>query len=524
MKDSSSHSPLSFSQWFLGLSLLILWAGVPASDSFTIYEESVTVHLLQTFGLYMVVIGINSRHPAVQNTIVLNSVLFMILTRVSQTSTVCREEKAQTCFPTFNALPNSSVASPFAVLGLIVLIPVVLITVRRALSSTDSLHGTGYFIVTYSLPAGLFVSFVYWLLDTLHGYQQFVGGWEFMQTIKIWWAKVLFLACSVSALYVWGCEPSCLGVAELTITAQTPTKTGTAAAENNNRDGSILVDKATQKEYVILGLQNPLGSAYLVFVSIVYMILAMFQKPMGGVMLGIQIIQIVGLVEIYTLLRDEWEPNLGLESSFVTMQAKLFQSAHTSSPSESANPEKSSNKFREEGKKPTPFSLLFLFTVVLLIQGQRFFFATGHQYTLASIQWDVAFIGLFNTSFVWGPVIMLFNTFGAPLLSLLAIPLLPLWKQRRDVVALAGSGNGSGNKSRDHVILRDIGAVFLIVGLCLGVWGFAATAFVGHFRRHLMVWSVFAPKFLGVDMGVIVLEGFLILFVGAAVARVWMLK
>ncbi|ORY43061.1 hypothetical protein BCR33DRAFT_851285 [Rhizoclosmatium globosum] len=461
-----------WSQWFVGLLLLVLWVGVPASDSFTIYEESVTVHLLQFFGIYMIILALNAKKQATINKMLLHSIIFMALVRFSQTSTVCREEKAQTCVPTFNAMPNSSVASPTAVLGLLIMIPVVLLSLRKALHDTDSFASTGRFVVSFLLPAGLSVSFVYWVIDTLNGYQQFVGPYEeTMKSVRVWWAKIGFLACSISSLYVWGSEPTCLGS---TILSHPKSKSSTEKDQYR----------------VILGLQNPLGASYLVFLSCAYLVLVMFQKPTGGVMLGVEFLLILQLLELFSVLRDEWR-------EWTHDGENLNTSTH-----------QEKKEIVQGTNPPSPFGLLFLFSVVLMVLGQQFYFATGHQFTLASIQWELAFVGLFETSWILGPVIMFLNTFGGPLLALLAIPLLALWKQR--VTGYAETRVG-----------KELGLTFLLGLICLGCWGFLATALAGHFRRHLMVWSVYAPKFLGVDVGMILLDIFFVVFGMGAVGLAW---
>ncbi|KAI8614288.1 alkaline-phosphatase-like protein, partial [Chytriomyces sp. MP71] len=436
----SSYRWINLTQWILAISLLASWVGVPASDSFTIYEESVTLHLLQTFGVFIIFIAFNAKRTDARNTLLVHAVSFITLTRFKALSTICREEKAQTCSPTFNALPNSSVASPTAVFGLLAMIPAVLIAVRRALEKTDSLHGTGQFLATRVVPAGLCVSFFYWVLDTLQGYQQFVGAWAFMIPLKIYWAKTLFLAAGVVSLYVWASEPTCMGTTTVT------------------RKEELLGDGVKAKYKVLLGLGNPIGASYLAFLGCVYLVLCMFQKPMGGVMLGASMLQIVGLVELFSILRDE----------------AVAQD------------------------------------VVLLIVGQQTYFSTGHQFTMSSIQWELSFVGLFEVSWILSPIMMNFNTFGGPILSLLSLPLLALWKRK-----LAGG-------ALESRMVQEVGAVFLIgTAIGVGVWGFSATALAGHFRRHLMVWSVYAPKMLGTDVGVVSLSLHFIVFGIGALVLAW---
>ncbi|KAJ3399859.1 mannose-ethanolamine phosphotransferase gpi13 [Chytriomyces hyalinus] len=462
-------------QWVLTILLLAAWVGVPASDSFTIYEESVTLHLLQTFGLCTFIASLSVSENERRSKLLWRSISFMVLNRFMSLSTICREEKAQTCYPTFNSDPNSSVASPTAVLGLLAMIPITLATLRSALIRSDSLHSTGAFLVTWLLPIGTSVSFIYWLLDTMQGYQQFVGPWAWLIPLKVWWAKMGFLASGNVSLFVWATEATCLGVTTVT------------------KKEELLGDGAQTRYKVLLGLQNPLGSTYLAFLGCVYLVLGMFQKPMGGLMLGVQFVQIVGIVEMFALLRSDGVSEKSRNDSDAAEDLHSF--------SEQIEVEKNA--------AAAPLSLTALFTVVLLILGQQSYFATGHQFTMSSIQWEVSFVGLFEVSWIWSPVMMNLNTFGGPLLSLMALPLLGTWKRRVSGGIL------------EQMVVQEVGTVFLIGSACLGLWGFSATALAGHFRRHLMVWSVYAPKFLGVAVGMISLQAHLILFGVGAVFLAW---
>ena len=43
---------------------------------------------------------------------------------------------------------------------------------------------------------------------------------------------------------------------------------------------------------------------------------------------------------------------------------------------------------------------------------------------------------------------------------------------------------------------QELGLCILVGLISWNLTGFSATIFAGYFRRHLMVWSVYAPKFL----------------------------
>ena len=82
------------------------------------------------------------------------------------------------------------------------------------------------------------------------------------------------------------------------------------------------------------------------------------------------------------------------------------------------------------------------------------------------------------------PFMILFNTYGSHTLFLASCPLLFLW--RRSI---------SSKKQVQDVSMDQFRVFLTMIGIqvaCITT----ATLFAGHFRRHLMVWRVFAPKFI----------------------------
>ena len=134
-------------------------------------------------------------------------------------------------------------------------------------------------------------------------------------------------------------------------------------------------------------------------------------------------------------------------------------------------------------KKTAHPALLFLFTLLFFLLSQRYFFATGHQRALSSIQYEVGFIGMEKVNWIISPILILLNTYGSHILFSMALPLLGLWKR-----ALLGDMEARFLKEMKMIYMSYIGIILLNLS--------SATVFAGHFRRHLMVWRVFAPKFL----------------------------
>lgn len=121
--------------------------------------------------------------------------------------------------------------------------------------------------------------------------------------------------------------------------------------------------------------------------------------------------------------------------------------------------------------------------IILGLLSYQQFFSTGHQATIPSIQWDVSFLLTEKITFPFTHIILILNTFGPFLIVALAVALLTLWKQPPDVLkpqTLLGR------------IVSNCGVLITYQTiLCLSsfIW-------VTHFRRHLMVWKIFCPRFI----------------------------
>ncbi|EOO02285.1 putative gpi ethanolamine phosphate transferase protein [Phaeoacremonium minimum UCRPA7] len=118
--------------------------------------------------------------------------------------------------------------------------------------------------------------------------------------------------------------------------------------------------------------------------------------------------------------------------------------------------------------------------VMLGILGNYYFFKTGHQAALSTIQWDAAFIPLFTIRYPWSPIIIVLNTFAGQILAAVSVPLISLWKV------------GPKRKGVLESVSRSLG-VFIAY---FAVEALATMAWSGWLRRHLMLYRVFMPRFM----------------------------
>ena len=185
-----------------------------------------------------------------------------------------------------------------------------------------------------------------------------------------------------------------------------------------------------QARVTILGYGNALGARYLMLPLNILIGLAILTKPMGIGSLGLMLWQIMSLAEIVDLLNIKTQP---------------------------------------------------IGPVLLAMLGNFYYFRTGHQAVLSSIQWDSAFIALSILRYPWSPLAVALNTYGPQILAACCVPLVTcLWKV------------GPKQKGVLDTASRAMGlfvAYFAVEALATMAW-------TGHLRRHLMLYRVFSPRYM----------------------------
>lgn len=215
--------------------------------------------------------------------------------------------------------------------------------------------------------------------------------------------------------------------------------------------GPLCVELKIQKkttvdsnQATVLGLKNIYGSQFFLLVINALMSILIFNKPLAQLSLYLMVNQILSIMEIIDLFR--------LKQNIIG---------------------------------PITLSLL----------AYQQFFSTGHQATIPAVQWDTGFMLTETISFPLTHLAIFLNTFGPFILVALSVALLTLWEQPSDTskpqTLLAHIASNSGTMLIYNTVL------------CLSsfIW-------VTHFRRHLMVWKIFCPRFLFACMCLIVTQLF----------------
>ncbi|KAK9408719.1 GPI ethanolamine phosphate transferase 3 [Crotalus adamanteus] len=175
-----------------------------------------------------------------------------------------------------------------------------------------------------------------------------------------------------------------------------------------------------------------------------------------------------------------------------------------------------------------PFVVPWEALVAWALAAAQFFYATGHQPVFPAIHWNAAFVGFQQghatnllPAFLVGA-----NTFASQILLAAGCPLLLLWP-----FVCEASTSGAGRPKtrlqdreepmmemklreapeRFSAALLQLGLRYLLI---LGLQLLASVLAAMILRRHLMVWKVFAPKFLFEAVGFVVSCVFLFLGLG----------
>ncbi|KAI4277177.1 MAG: hypothetical protein LQ337_001953 [Flavoplaca oasis] len=193
------------------------------------------------------------------------------------------------------------------------------------------------------------------------------------------------------------------------------------------------------KSMAVFGYSNMHGSRYFLLVTNYLIAVILLQKPMGGGSIGLLTLQILALLEI-------------IDCNNLSCSA--------------------------------------IGPVILAMLGNFHFFKTGHQATLSSIQWETAFIALKAIRYPWSPLLVILNTYGAQIVTTVAVPLTVLWKQPPKKKGLLGD-------------VAMAVATFLLYHAAVNL---ATTMWAGWLRRHLMLYRIFSPRFMTGAVALLVVD------------------
>lgn len=245
-----------------------------AANSFTIWEDSISLFFLSTFGLVSAAMSFRLPNPLARGTSLVHSVIFVVLARLASRSKFCREEQMPYCTSTYYASITSSTSSfaqlliPFATT--VFLPPIVLSYMKK--TKSDTAWGRKW--VSNAFRGLLSICAVYWVLDAADNGDWFPGLPEALLKRTSVYVAIAVLA----AVFVAG---------PLIFTYGGPLVSWIPKTAS---DGT--------KRTFIEGYENALASRYLMLPVTLLAACVLLSKPMGGGALGLMFWQILCLAEM----------------------------------------------------------------------------------------------------------------------------------------------------------------------------------------------------------------------------------
>ena len=447
--------------------LLILHALAFSSNSFTFWEDRLLTFFLVTSMVPFVIVGFTAPTSRLRYRVIGFSGLFVICTRLIGSSTVCREEQQPYCSVTF--FSSCSLPTPPSLVAILAL-PVALGTpsiIGRFLSISASFNGISKVVSHGVLRPALTLGAACWILEWVESTEAWGPSWS--STLRtgrtvMGWASVFFVV--VIGPLLWYAVP-----ASLHITSE-------------QRAGTM------DKKVTVLGFANAYGAPYLIFWSLFFGLLWTVTQLTGQIVLAMTLVAILAYMEVVDGVRD------------IHGFARAFDSENPS-----AVLDVDTMGIHSQGIK-------FAEIIPLALLGLHVFYGTGHQSTVSSIQWKTAFLLTSTLRYPISPALVILNTFGPQFLLALASPLLAAWNVS-PTTSKATTSPGSGLVVKRNALKAALGMMMYFEALLIG----SATS-AAWLRRHLMVWKVFAPRFMTAAAGSLVVDLAVIFGVGVGIRRI----
>jgi GPI ethanolamine phosphate transferase 3 subunit O len=444
---------------------LVIHALAFLSNSFTFWEDRMLQYLLLTALVPFVLIGFTAPTPTLRKRILGFSALFATCVRLMAISTVCREEQQPYCHVTFFA--SSSLPSPPPVV-LALSLPVAIFfpsVILRYLAISKSDRGVAPLFFPWLLRPTLVAASAGWILEWMESAE--VLGAAYSPLLRT--SRTILARCAIGGVLIGGCTlwwmiPACLEI----------------VVENSAGDAL----QEPKKQVTVLGFANAFGSPYFVFWCIFLGLLCLATQLTGQVVLALAAVALLSYLELLDSTRDVEQMNIAFNSNTPSAILNIGSSSSAA---------------------PIAFSEI----VPLALLGLHTFYATGHQSTISSIQWKTAFVVTPTLTYPFSPALVILNTFGPQLLFALATPLVALWNVSPLPHPAASMKAAAGS-------LR--AAVGVVAYFCVLLLGTALSS--AWLRRHLMVWKVFAPRFMAAAAGMVAVDVAAVLAVAFGSARV----
>ncbi|KAI0847842.1 hypothetical protein F5Y00DRAFT_240583 [Daldinia vernicosa] len=248
-----------------------------ASNSYTIWEDSISLFFLSTFGFASAIASLRLLSVRDRTLGVYHSILFVILGRVASFSKLCRDEQMPYCTSTYYASANSSTSAPWQLVIPFLVFLILPSIIKSYLQSSRSYEGLAPMWIGTVFRTGLFLAAVYWALDAADNANWLTSIPEkTLKTIHVSIAQLVLAVAIVAGTTAFIWAPPCVKIF--------------TTAPNSSR-----------AQITVLGFGNANGARYLFLPINIAAACILLSKPMGGGALAIMLWQILSLAEIIDL-------------------------------------------------------------------------------------------------------------------------------------------------------------------------------------------------------------------------------
>ncbi|KAI9802021.1 MAG: hypothetical protein M1825_003077 [Sarcosagium campestre] len=255
-----------------------------ASNSYTIWEDEILLFFISSFGCLaglssLRLVDTNDRYLGVAQ-----SILFVVLTRISSLSRLCREEQMPWCKSTYYASANSSTSALWQLYIPFIVALALPDVIKSYYKGTRSYEGSAIFWIGFAFRVGLVLSAIFWTLDAADDGNWFNVEAERLKTARMIIARIVLAIAFAAGTSTYAWASPCVNV-HIQDIASSKSSTGSSPGKS-------------KRTVTILGYANLHGSRFFLLVTNIALAILLLTKPMGHLSLGVLIWQILALLEI----------------------------------------------------------------------------------------------------------------------------------------------------------------------------------------------------------------------------------
>ena len=256
-----------------------------ASNSYTIWEDSILLFFISTFGLVAAISSLRIERYSDRTLGVYHSVVFVALGWLASFSKLCREEQMPYCQSTYYASATSSTSATWTILIPFILAIGLPAIIKSYYDGSRSYEGFAPVWIGWAFRFGLILNAVYWIIDAADD-----GAWipsvsqQTLKSVRIPIAQTVFAMAIGGGSVAFSYAPPCVSIS--TTAAPTP------SSQMVNSAGATVT---------ILGFANAHGSRYFLIIINIMLCVVMVQETMGAGAIALMAWQILSLLEILDL-------------------------------------------------------------------------------------------------------------------------------------------------------------------------------------------------------------------------------